>query len=147
MQKHLHPMIWRGRGKLLLLLSTHQTLGALQLGLSLLETQASSLIVYTPNPGVCYVSPCDFATGTISSGNTRFFSYCLHTKPWGLLTLQLGLSPLETQASSLIVYTPNPGVCYVSPCDFANGIISSGNTSFFFDCIHTKPWGLLCSPL
>ncbi len=120
--------------------STHQTLGSvmltLQLGLSLLETQASSLIVYTPNPGVCYVSPCDFATWTISSGNISFFSYCLHTKPWGLLcfppvTLQLGLSLLETQASSLIVYTPNPGVCYVSPCDFATWTISSGNTSFF----------------
>ncbi len=118
--------------------------------------------------------PADFATGTISSANISFFSYCFHTKPCGLLCfspvtlqlglslletqasslivytpkpgvcLQLGLSLLETQASSLIVYTPNPGVCYV---DFATWTISSGNTSFFSYCVHTKPWGLLCFPL
>ena len=81
--------------------------------------------------------PLYFATGNISSGNTSFLSYCLHPKPWGLcnwdylfwkhklllllfthqnrgsgmLTLQLGLSLLETQDSSLIVYTTNPWVC------------------------------------
>ena len=62
--------------KLLLLLSPHQTLGSVmvQLGISLLETQVSPFIVYTPNPGIC------FATGTISSGSTNFFSYCLHIK-------------------------------------------------------------------
>ena len=94
----LHPKPWGlcnwdylfWKHKILLLLSTQQTLGCV-----------------------------DFAIGTISSGNTSFFSYCLHTKPWGLL-------------------------CF--PC-FATGIISSGNTSFFSYCLHTKPWGLLWFPL
>jgi hypothetical protein len=75
--------------KLLLILSPHQTLWyvMVQLGISLLETQAFSLIVYSPNPGVC------FATLTISSGSTNFFSYCLHIKTGGLLCFPLPPPP------------------------------------------------------
>jgi hypothetical protein len=140
------------------LLFTHQALGSamfppvtLQLGLSLLETQASSLIVYTPSPGVCYVSPMCLCNWDHLFWKHKlllllFTHQTLGSAMFPPVTLQLGLSLLETQASSLIVYTLNPGVCYVPPCDFATGTISSGNTSFFSYCLHTKPWGLLCFP-
>ena len=84
----------------------------------------------------------DFATGTISSGNTSFFSYCPHTKPWGLLCFPLFCNwDYLFWKHKLLLWLPTHQTLGSVMFDFAIGIMSPGNTSFFSYCLHIKTGG------